>query len=100
MKTFRMGLRLGLLAGIVAALILAFQSRRRNQAEAGDAVGVHGDWPAVPRRSGAAPSEPVGDHHPHGRVAVPMEAAAMGAPPAVADPEHAADPEPAVPAPR
>jgi hypothetical protein len=100
MKTFRMGLRLGLLAGITAAVVLALQSRRRSQDDARHATGVHGDWPAVTRRPGAPPSPPVGDHHPHGRVAVPVEAAAMGAPPAVADPARRADPEPEVPEPR
>ena len=95
MKTFRIGLRLGVLAGLGAAIYAALKTRRPSGGDSRDATGVHGDWPAVTRR----PPEASGDHHPHGRVAVPMEAAAMGAPPAVSDPVRPRAPEPEVPVP-
>jgi outer membrane biosynthesis protein TonB len=103
---FRVGLRLGVLAGAVFAVVLAARSRRNaTQPGAGPgragpggadpdgtgrATGVHGQWPDV--RRAEAPVE--GDHHPHGRVTVPREAAPLGAPPAVAtDPPGPTDPE-------
>ncbi|MHB1445133.1 MAG: hypothetical protein ACYCZV_05675 [Acidimicrobiales bacterium] len=95
MKTFRIGLRLGVLAGLGVAIYAAVKARRPTVTGSGDATGVHGDWPAVTRR----PSDAPGDHQPHGRVAVPVEAAAMGAPPAVSDPVHPRAPEPEVPVP-
>ncbi|HVA42501.1 MAG TPA: hypothetical protein VNF50_03375 [Acidimicrobiales bacterium] len=95
MKTFRIGLRLGVLAGLGAAIYATMKARKPAGGGSTDATGVHGDWPAVTRR----PPEASGDHHPHGRVAVPMEAAAMGAPPAVSDPVHPRSPEPEVPVP-
>ena len=100
MRTFRVGLRLGLLAGAVCAVVLALRARRSGGA--GGAVGVHGDWPSVPRSPAAGPAgapHAEGDHHPHGRVTVPLEAAGMGAPPAVAG-RLPSTPEPDVPVPR
>ncbi|HEV2369536.1 MAG TPA: hypothetical protein VGR90_06650 [Acidimicrobiales bacterium] len=73
---FRIGLRLGLLAGVAFAIVVTMRSRRAEDSGS-RAVGVHGDWPDVPRAPAAQ------DHHPHGRVTVPMEAAPLGAPPAV-----------------
>ena len=79
---FRIGLRVGVLAGAVAALVLAARSRRGG-GQGSLATGVHGEWPDVRRAGPAPPHQPTGDHHPHGRVTVPREAAPMGAPPAV-----------------
>lgn len=100
MRTFRVGLRLGLLAGAVCAVVLALRARRSGSGEG--AIGVHGDWPSVPRSPAAGPAgapHAEGDHHPHGRVTVPLEAAGMGAPPAVAG-RLPSTPEPDVPVPR
>lgn len=95
---FRIGLRVGVLAGAVFAIVVATRSRRGTGQGGGLATGVHGEWPDV-RRAGPAPdSQPTGDHHPHGRVTVPREAAPMGAPPAVATPDRGpAEPEPSEP---
>jgi hypothetical protein len=80
---FRIGLRVGVLAGAAFALVVAARTRR-SDGQGSLATGVHGQWPDV-RRSGADPDgHSTGDHHPHGQVTVPREAAPMGAPPAVA----------------
>jgi hypothetical protein len=63
--SFRAGVRLGLLAGVGAAVAAALRSSRRSP------VGV-------------TDTETYGDHHPHGRVTVPPEAADLGAPPSLA----------------
>lgn len=103
---FRVGLRLGVLAGAVFAVVLATRSRRSptqpgagpgrsgpdptGPQAAGRATGVHGQWPEVAR----AGTSVEGDHHPHGRVTVPREAAPLGAPPALAtDPPGPTEPE-------
>ena len=77
--SFRVGVRLGLLAGLVLAVVVALRSRRHGRAAAPGA--------GIP-----------GDHHPHGRVTVPLEAAGMGAPPSMAT-RPAGPPEPEVPEP-
>ena len=88
---FRIGLRVGLLAGVAFAVVVTLRSRRTDGG--GNAsVGVHGDWPDVRRSPDGA------DHHPHGRVTVPLEAAPMGAPPAVETTQPGRD-EPEVPEP-
>ena len=90
---FRIGLRVGVLAGAVFALVVATRSRRGG-GQGGLATGVHGQWPEVRPAPPPSPADgAVGDHHPHGRVTVPREAAPMGAPPAMAT----RDPGPAEP---
>ena len=96
---FRIGLRVGVLAGVAFAVVVATRSRR-GPGQGGLATGVHGQWPEV-RPAGPSPATDgtAGDHHPHGRVTVPREAAPMGAPPAVATREPGpAEPEAREPA--
>jgi len=90
---FRIGLRVGVLAGVVFAFVVATRSRR-GAGPGSLATGVHGQWPEVRPATPASPADGApGDHHPHGRVTVPREAAPMGAPPAMAT----GDPGPAEP---
>ena len=95
---FRIGLRVGVLAGVVAAVVLAARSRRGG-AQDSLATGVHGEWPDVRRAGPSHEAGSTGDHHPHGRVTVPREAAPMGAPPAV-DTRDRGPAEPEAPEPR
>lgn len=100
---FRIGMRLGVLAGVAFALVVATRSRRSGGGAGGPgglATGVHGQWPDVRPASAGAPTEgAAGDHHPHGRVTVPRQAAPLGAPPAVAS-EGPGPAEPEAPEPR